>query len=148
MEPVIEDLPEWRIQEIQEEDLVLTRESGDTKISIEILEIDDDVSTSIIPEQDNDHLYFSYNVKMTNNTSREIRLEPGWMVFTIDNHVYRTDEGTAYLRKPSLEGKIAQGESKEGPITFKTKPRFLFLESGPRNFYGDLRPLFIPKDAD
>jgi hypothetical protein len=144
VEPTIEALSEQRLEEIREEDAALIRyESDDDKILIEIEEIDDNVSTAIIPEQEENYLYFSYKVKMTNNTGHEIVLEPRWMVFTVDNHVYMTGEDTCYARKPALDGKIPPEESKEGWITFRTDSRAFFLESKQRGFIGDLRPLFI-----
>jgi hypothetical protein len=148
VEPKIETLSEQRTKEIQEEDLFFENEKeedefGQNKVLIEINELDSNVSKTDIPEQDENYLYFSFKVRMTNNTSNEIVLEPKWILFTTDMHIYVTDEETCYLKKPVLDGKLLQGESKEGWITFKTDSNFLFLESTPRRFDGELRPLFL-----
>jgi hypothetical protein len=151
-EPQIEALSEARIREIEEEELALDSgveespdEQGSGKILIDIVDIDSNVSKTDIPHQESGSLYFALKVRMVNNSSGDIKLEPRWMLFTNDMHLYGTDEESCYLKKPALEGEIIRGETKEGWLTFKTSSSILF-ESIRRRFDGDLRPLFLVDD--
>ena len=150
-ESEIVPLDEYEIARIKDQDDFVEAEklAGDGtpnvagKIIVELIDSNGKISGEGLPELEERYIYFALKSRITNNTDETVKLNGFWMFISNDDNIYMTTSDVSNLIKPALDGYVRSGESKEGWVTFKTRPSAMQRYSH-FDLTGSLKPI-LPK---